>query len=399
MRPEDEQHPPSDQPPSNQPWTVSGIDRGSQEIARSAAQQAGMEVDAWVDRAILGAARTLRSAADATALAAPFSPPRPLARGNRRPRSLRPVAASAILMAILAAGVTVFLWLAREPDLAQQQSLAEQAERSLPETPPPVDRPPATIQTAPRTPVEEAARQGDSRAQYDLGVRYAQGDGEAPDYKRAAHWFTEAALQGMADAQYNLGVLFERGFGVAPNAREAAVWYQSAAEQGHSAAQYNLALAYARGNGLPTNPVRAARWFSAAAEQGLPEAQYNMGLLLEKGDGVARDGEKAKIWYQRAAKLGNEAARARLGALGLPVPSTAQPKPLVTAALSSAQIAEAQRLLAALDFDPGHADGVVGAKTRDAVRLYQQVFGLTETGELTEELLIDLRAVAGVTAR
>ena len=52
-----------------------------------------------------------------------------------------------------------------------------------------------------------AAEQGYVRAQYNLGLMYANGQGVPQDYKTAVKWFRLAAEQGNADAQYNLGVM------------------------------------------------------------------------------------------------------------------------------------------------------------------------------------------------
>jgi len=59
-------------------------------------------------------------------------------------------------------------------------------------------------------------------------------------------------------------------------------------------------------------------------------------------------------------------------------PAAAAPVPYDLAAI--------QRALAAKGYDPGAADGVMGAKTRDAIRRYQQAEGLTVTSEPSIEL-------------
>ena len=56
----------------------------------------------------------------------------------------------------------------------------------------------------------------------------------------------------------------------------------------------------------------------------------------------------------------------------------------------------AQRALASLGFDPGAADGVVGLKTRDALRAWQKARGLVADGYLSPEMVRRLKAEAGV---
>ena len=50
-------------------------------------------------------------------------------------------------------------------------------------------------------------------------------------------WFRKAAEQGDSEAQYNLGLFYDKGEGVEKNHSEAIKWYKKAAEQGHAKAQ------------------------------------------------------------------------------------------------------------------------------------------------------------------
>ncbi len=79
-----------------------------------------------------------------------------------------------------------------------------------------------------------AAEQGDSSAQYSLGVAYATGEGVAQDYVAAVRWFRAAAEQGDAEAQYNLGLMYLEGLGVTQDNVEAYAWIRTAAAQGRS---------------------------------------------------------------------------------------------------------------------------------------------------------------------
>jgi peptidoglycan hydrolase-like protein with peptidoglycan-binding domain len=55
----------------------------------------------------------------------------------------------------------------------------------------------------------------------------------------------------------------------------------------------------------------------------------------------------------------------------------------------------AQRALASLGFDPGPADGLVGLKTRDALRAWQKARGLTADGYLSPAMVQKLKSEAG----
>ena len=78
------------------------------------------------------------------------------------------------------------------------------------------------------------AEQGDSYAQYNLGLMYDYGEGVIEDYTLAVYWYRQAAEQGHAKAQYNLGVMYERGKGIVQDDTQAVYWFRKAAEQGEA---------------------------------------------------------------------------------------------------------------------------------------------------------------------
>lgn len=65
--------------------------------------------------------------------------------------------------------------------------------------------------------------------------------------------------------------------------------------------------------------------------------------------------------------------------------------PVGDAPLSRSERIELQQSLAARGFAPGSADGIIGANTRQAIRVYQKSIGLPADGYPTEELLGRLR--------
>lgn len=80
-----------------------------------------------------------------------------------------------------------------------------------------------------------------------------------------------------------------------------------------------------------------------------------------------------------------------------PPPTGALETPAQTAVASDpADIREAQRILNALGYGAGAADGVVGPRTRSAIANYQSRNGLEQTGQLTSGLLRNLRREAQV---
>ena len=72
------------------------------------------------------------------------------------------------------------------------------------------------------------------------------------DYNEAAKWFKKAAQRGYAKAQINLGIMHAKGEGVTQDYKKAVKWFKKAAEQELAPAQYNLAGMYDKGEGGDT---------------------------------------------------------------------------------------------------------------------------------------------------
>ena len=161
--------------------------------------------------------------------------------------------------------------------------------------------------------LRKAADRGHATAQAYLGFMYANGEGVAEDDGQAASWYRKAAEQGHADAQFNLGLMYAGGEGVPEDGGQAASWYRKAAEQGFAAAQINLGIMYASGEGVPEDGGQAVSWYRKAAEQGHADAQFNLGLMYAGGEGVPEDGGQAASWYRKAAEQGFAAAQINLG--------------------------------------------------------------------------------------
>jgi hypothetical protein len=275
------------------------------------------------------------------------------------------------------------------PPAAPTPAPGAEPAQSFPTMEQPTEKPPPAREA---DTLEKAARLGDVKAQYELGVLAVQPETGSPDYGKAAYWFREAAVQGNSSAQYNLGVLYEHGLGVGQDDVRALLWYHSAAEQGHGRAQYNLGVFYAQGRGIPTDYGEAQRWFKRAADQGIAKAFYNLAILAEAGLGGPVNLTAARAFMSRAALLGDSEARAALAKRPAPKPDPARGD---AARPSTEVIGAVQHMLTELGYDAGRIDGMLGDKTRQAIRKFQNDNGLPQTGTASEELLELLTAKLG----
>jgi len=96
---------------------------------------------------------------------------------------------------------------------------------------------------------------------------------------------------------------------------------------------------------------------------------------------------------RRAAEESARPATAVPPATIPPAPVTGAPTGTPTspqAAPQAINMAEAQRRLARLGFDPGPADGIAGSRTAAALRAFQRSIGLEVTGQLNESTRAEL---------
>jgi len=165
---------------------------------------------------------------------------------------------------------------------------------------------------APRDPFKLAAA-GDTHAQYELGVRFAEGRHGPRDQAKAIEWLTKAAAQNFAPAQYRLGVVYEKGIGAQRDSDRARALYLASAESGNVRAMHNLGALLADGgaNGKP-DYAGAARWFKRAAEHGVRDSQYNLAILSARGLGVPQDLVESYVWFLAASLQGDADAGVKL---------------------------------------------------------------------------------------
>ncbi|QOP45693.1 tetratricopeptide repeat protein [Sulfurimonas paralvinellae] len=106
---------------------------------------------------------------------------------------------------------------------------------------------------------------------------------ENGNYKEAMRLYEKAALQGNTNAQYNLGVMYANGKGVRQDFTKALKWFQIAADHRDASAQYNLGIMYENGRGVRQNKSQAKEFYGQACDNGLQLGCEAYKDLNEKG--------------------------------------------------------------------------------------------------------------------
>jgi len=196
--------------------------------------------------------------------------------------------------------------------------------------------------------LKQTAETGQAKAQYNLGLMYANGVGVEQDVERALHWYHKAANQGYSPAQYILAGKYANGQGLNRDLKQALTWYLKASERGNSRALFKLgqmlsvpqdelaqncyrqaaekgvveaqvmvAASVAAATPDAADQGQAFAWYQKAAESGLPSAQYIVGTYFESGKAGPADLQQAIAWYRKAARQGFAPAQTQLGLMYL----------------------------------------------------------------------------------
>jgi len=179
---------------------------------------------------------------------------------------------------------------------------------------------------------------------------------------------------------------------------------------------HNLAVTASGREGGTADYALAAKWYAEAAAYGLADSQFNLGILAEHGLGIQKDLSAAYKWFALAAKGADAEAAKRKEQIKkeLDPASLAETERAVTAwtakeaspeanevvelagwadvsaATNTALISRAQALLNKLGYDIGMPDGLMGARTREAIKSFERKNGLEETGKVTIPLVTKL---------
>lgn len=167
--------------------------------------------------------------------------------------------------------------------------------------------------------------------------------------------------------------------------REALQEFHELARGEDADAQYMLGRMHEAGNGTPQNFVEAHKWYNLAASRGHRHAADARDTVAQRmtTQQIAEAQQAARGWRSEAASSSPSTPTSAQT-------TTASRPPIET--LSDRQgVAEIQRELNRLDYDAGPADGLMGNRTRSAIRQFQTDADLAVNGHATSELLTRLR--------
>jgi TPR repeat protein len=109
------------------------------------------------------------------------------------------------------------------------------------------------------------------------------------------------ADRGDADAQWQLGVRYHNGEDVPRDDVQAMQWFLRAAEQGHVTAQATLGAYYWAGRGVPQDLSRAYFWSALALAQGDENSKSRLeGLASQMTQAqVSAARQQAEVWLRQ----------------------------------------------------------------------------------------------------
>src|SRR5574344_69566 len=164
------------------------------------------------------------------------------------------------------------------------------------------------------------AETGDVRSCFELGQRFAVGNGTDADESEAFGWYYMAAKKGYGPAQFVIGTCYANGIVVEANEEEAAMWYFRASIMGDLDA-YRALLDYYATHDTPEDGA-VFEYFGKRSESE-PEAMFILGKLHELGVGTPFAPQKAYECYNAAYEMGDwngayAVAMSNLYGLGVP---------------------------------------------------------------------------------
>ncbi|MEM7254521.1 MAG: peptidoglycan-binding protein [Pseudomonadota bacterium] len=158
------------------------------------------------------------------------------------------------------------------------------------------------------------------------------------------------------------------------------------AERGSASAQRELGQRYLMGRGVHPNPFEAYVWFSIASAHGDYDVERDQDIAGRQLSPRqrARADRYAQWWVSEHTSVSHNAWRHREPVIERQMYTEAAP--------SAELVADVQSMLVDLGYSPGPVDGILGPRTLNAIRAYQQTNRLVPDGRATYPLAAHMRA-------
>ncbi len=163
------------------------------------------------------------------------------------------------------------------------------------------------------------------------------------------------------------------------------------AESGDTNAQYLFGRMYARGDGVLQDFVEGHKWLNLAASRGSRDARGERDRIAQRmtSSQLAQAQQAARAWRPKAqpqvASSTSSSRSSGVSSSGSRTSSSAS-APQAAGPNTGNLTKDVQIMLTELGYDPGPADGLMGRRTRAAIRTYQLHSDLPVTGAPSQSL-------------
>lgn len=131
-----------------------------------------------------------------------------------------------------------------------------------------------------------------------IGRMFLRGEGMEQNFEKAVIWLKRGVSNGDSFAQYHMGLMYRDGLGVPKDGVRAGTYLKAAAEQSLPLAQSALGVLFIDQGDTET----AGRYFELAAGAGVMEAYYYLAEMTNQGVGPERNCGLATVYYKVVAE-------------------------------------------------------------------------------------------------
>lgn len=144
--------------------------------------------------------------------------------------------------------------------------------------------------------LQNAAELGNAEAQATLGSEYNSGYIMPKDHELAFRWYESAAKQGVSRAKFEVGYMLAHGNGVEQSLSDAEAWFASVALTGDGDLFLKIGMSYEYGlNMIDPDPIEAARWYKYGVDMGHEKCTICWNSIMSALDGADRDTYEVRL--------------------------------------------------------------------------------------------------------